>query len=114
MRTLRATFLLLLAASSIPFLFGYGRAIYPMWDARSGVHSIYDFGLLIEPHVTVFRAYTHAHGERDGWSLFWVYDVPEGTRPVVYFPCWPFAVLALAALINGGFVLFDYHERRAA
>src|SRR5713101_4370386 len=107
MRTLRTIILMPFAALSVLVLIGYGRAIYPMWDARSGEHHLYDAGLLTEPHVTVFRAYTHAHGERDGWSLFWVYEVPEGTRSVVYFPCWPFAAAALGVLVYAGFAIFE-------
>ena len=112
LRTIRAIFPLGLAGLSILFLIGYGRAIYPIWDGRSGDHHLSDLGLLTEPHVVVYRAYCHRCGERDGWSLFWVFDAPEGTRPVLYFPSWPLAIVAFGALIYAGFAIYDQSGRR--
>ena len=63
-----------------------------------------DISLLGLPHVCVYRAWAHQHGEHDGWTLFLLADCPEGTKPVVYFPTWP---LALAA---GGILIYALHE----
>ena len=110
MRTLRTLLLIPLAVLSAFFLFGYVRAVVWMWEGRDdrGIR------LLGEPHVCVYRAFTHGHGERNGWTPFLLADAPEGTRAVFYFPSWPFAVAALGVLTYGAFIVFDQSERRVA
>jgi hypothetical protein len=78
MRKFRTILLAALVVPSVVFLFGYGRVVCWMWQA-SDYHSI---GLLAEPHVCIFRAYTHEHGEHGGWRVFMLTDSPEGTRSI--------------------------------
>lgn len=107
MRTIRTLFLIPLTVISAFFLFEYVRAVAWMWEARDapGIH------LLIEPHVCVYRAFTHGHGERDGWTPLLLTDPPEGTRAVFYFPSWPFAVAAVGTMAYGASTIFDKRER---
>lgn len=69
-----------------------------------------DIRLLAEPRVCIWRAYTHKHGERDGWNGFMPYDPPEGTRAIFSFPSLPFALFATGVLGMFGFKMWSPAE----
>src|SRR5258708_5340029 len=107
MRTLRTILIAVLALCCIVFLFPFVHTHYFLSHARDarGIH------FLAEPHICVYRPFTHAHGERDGWTFFLLADSPEGTRPVFYFPTWPLAVVSAGVLIHAAFSIFESSDK---
>jgi hypothetical protein len=98
MKALRTIAISALAIWCMLFLYRFADTQHFLWEARSdrGIH------LLGEPHICVWRAFAHAHGEHDGWTFFLLGDSPEGTRPVFYFPAWPLAAASAGVLVFAG------------
>jgi hypothetical protein len=110
MRTLRTIMVVPLAVLCVLFLVRFARIQYSLWQVRDGP-GLY---LVAEPQICVYRAFMHEHRERHGWTLFLLADVPEGTRPVFYFPTWPLAVASVGVLIYAGFAIFEWSDKRVA
>lgn len=108
MRTWRIIVVVPLAVLCGIFLVCYTRIECLLWQMRDdrGIH------LLAEPHVCVYRAFTHNHGERDGWTLFLLTDAPEGTRSIFYFPTWPLAIASVGVLVYATFTMFEWRGKR--
>jgi hypothetical protein len=69
---------------------------------------------LSEPHVCIFRGDTQEHGEHGGWRAFMLTDAPEGTRPIFYFPSWPFAAAAAGVLGFAAYSIYEQTRKRVA
>jgi hypothetical protein len=99
MRPLRTIVLIAVAFASLAVLVRYARDEFFLWNVCDDTA----IDLIAVPHVCIYRAYTHEHGECDGWTLFLLTDSPEGTRPIAYFPTWPLVVAAAVLLIYAFF-----------
>lgn len=110
MQIIRTLFIALIAVWCVTFLANFARIQFFLWQVRAdrGIH------LVAEPHVCVWRAAAHVHGDRGGWTLFLLADAPEGTRPVIYFPTWPLVPAALGIVIFAALSLFDGRSRRVS
>ena len=109
MKVLRTIFIAVLAVLCGGFLLRFAQYEYSYYRA-SDSPGIY---LLTDPHICVYRAFAHAHGESDGWTFFLSGDAPEGTVPVFYFPTWPFAVMSAGVLIYAAFSTFRWNSKQA-
>ena len=102
MRTIGTLIAMPFAGLSLLFLVFYGHWLCGLWQVLGEP----GLNLFTWPQVVVWRAYRHAPGVQDGFSLFLVANPPEGTVDILNFPSWWVAAASAGILVFTGSTVF--------
>lgn len=106
MRYLLTILLLSCATLSAWFIYGYARVCCLLAEPPGSI--VDTLGL---PHVYAYRPFVPGFHVHAGFALFSAGDVPEGAIPLFYWPSWPFAIVAVGAVISSAILLFRVWSR---